>query len=78
MRHIRIPSRQRIRNAEAVKVHDNTQPDSPQDPNEALLMHLEAIKRIVQDADVMFEPKDLASIKRSIAAIEKRIVPEEE
>jgi len=72
MRHIRIPRRERIRKSEVVKVVDNTA--GPTDPYEALLFHMSKVKQIINEiGDDRFEAKDLASIKRSITSIEKRV-----
>lgn len=76
MRHVRIPRRERIRKTEVVRVVDNT--EKPMDPHEALLYHLEHVKRIVEDAETVFTSKDLASIRRSITAIENKVIKNEE
>ena len=76
MRHIRIPTRERIRKSEVVKVVDNIQPATT--PHEAILNHLEQVKKIIEDASTIFSTRDLTAIKRSITAIEKKVTPNEE
>lgn len=76
MRHIRIPRRERIRKSEAVNIVDNTQPAD--DPYSSLLFHLEHVKNIISEGVLVFNTKDVAVIKRSIATIERKIEQYEE
>lgn len=55
---------------------DNTNPAL--DPYEALLYHLEQVKRIIDDTNAVFSSKDLTAIRRSISAIENKVVKNEE
>ena len=76
MRHIRIPTRERIRKSEVVKVVDNTQP--VQTPHEAISFHLEQVKQIIKEDETIFSSRDLKAIRRSITAIENKVNPDED
>ena len=71
MKHIRIP-RRKIRKTEVIRVVDNTT-NNLTNVNDKALFYLKKFKHALNDIDKI-ETKDLNSIKRSIASIEKRLI----
>lgn len=75
MRYRRIPRREKIRRSEVVRVVDTEQQVT--DPRDVIIAHVGKIEAIIQDLDGVMPTKDITAIKRSLAAIQKRLVHDE-